>query len=303
MSMIVKDIINIGIRRLEDAGIMDPKIDAELLYCHMRNIDKAKMFMEWPVVLEEELCDRYFDLLDIRAEGTPLQYMLGIQEFMGLNFEVNESVLIPRQDTEVLVEEAIAIITGGKNEKYQRTTDMVVEPRKSWKVLDMCTGSGAIAVSVAKLCTNAEVTASDISSAAVAVAKKNAARHGLAKKVEVVEGDLFSPLKKRFGKPKFDMIISNPPYIRSSVIPTLQKEVKDFEPMSALDGGVDGLDFYRRIISEAPEFLKKGGVLMLEIGHDQAEDVAKLIDGAGPYQDIGVMKDLAGNYRVLVTRV
>ncbi|MCR5481906.1 MAG: peptide chain release factor N(5)-glutamine methyltransferase [Clostridia bacterium] len=303
MGMMVKDIINIATRRLEDAGVPDAKNDAEILYCHMRNIDRAKFFMEWPFNLEDELCDNYFALLDLRAEGKPLQYITGKQNFMGFDLLVDENVLIPRQDTEVLVAEAIAVINNGKSERFKRNTEMKVEPRKHWKILDLCTGSGAIAVAIGRLCANVEITASDISHAALEVAKKNVERHGLSKKVELAEGDLFTPFKKRFGKPRFDMIISNPPYIRSGEIPNLQREVKDFEPLTALDGGADGLDFYRKIIAEAPEYLKKNGVLMFEIGFDQAEDVVRLLDEAPPYTDVGVMKDLAGNYRVIITRV
>ncbi len=303
MGMMVKDIINIGTRRLEDAGVPDAKNDAELLYCHMRNIDRAKFFMEWPFDLEDELCDNYFGLLDLRAEGRPLQYITGKQNFMGFDVLVDERVLIPRQDTEVLVTEAVAIINNGKSERFKRGTQMKVEPRKNWKVLDLCTGSGAIAVAIGRLCMNVELAASDISHDAIEVAKKNVERYGLTKKIELFEGDLFTPFKKRFGKPKFDMIISNPPYVKSGVIPTLQREVKDFEPMSALDGGADGLDFYRKIIEQAPEFLKKNGVLLFEIGHDQAEDLVRLLEEAEVYNDVGVMKDLAGNYRVVITRI
>ena len=248
-------------------------------------------------VLEDRLCDEYFRLIDERASGKPLQYITGTQEFMGLEFDVNESVLIPRQDTETMVEDVISVIKDGvlRGESLEGTG------RREWDILDLCTGSGAIGISLAKLLTGVKVnvTCSDVSKVALEVARKNAGKLGVSKNIKFAEGDMFAPFDGRFKKKKFDLIASNPPYIESDVIPTLQTEVRDHEPMSALDGGEDGLDFYRVIAREAGEFLKKRGILFLEIGCDQGNAVRELLTEAEGYSDVRCLKDLARRDRII----
>lgn len=297
MSLSVKEILNIGQRRLQDAGVSDADLDCKLLYCFMRNITRTQLILMYQNVLEDRLCDEYFRLIDERASGKPLQYITGTQEFMGLEFDVNESVLIPRQDTETMVEDVISVIKDGalRGESLEGTG------RREWDILDLCAGSGAIGISLAKLLTGVKVnvTCSDVSKAALEVARKNAEKQGVSKSVKFAEGDMFAPFGGRFKKKKFDLIVSNPPYIESDVIPTLQTEVKDHEPMSALDGGEDGLDFYRIIAREAGEFMKKRGILFLEIGCDQGSAVRALLTEAGSYSDIRCLKDLAGRDRII----
>lgn len=297
MSLSVKEILNIGQRRLQDAGVSDADLDCKLLYCFMRNITRTQLILMYQNVLEDRLCDEYFRLIDERASGKPLQYITGTQEFMGLEFDVNESVLIPRQDTETMVEDVISVIKDGalRGESLEGTG------RREWDILDLCTGSGVIGISLAKLLTGVKVnvTCSDVSKAALEVARKNAGKLGVSKNIKFAEGDMFAPFGGRFKKKKFDLIVSNPPYIESDVIPTLQTEVKDHEPMSALDGGDDGLDFYRIIAGEAGGFLKKRGVLFLEIGCDQGNAVRELLTEAGGYSDIRCLKDLAGRDRII----
>lgn len=297
MSLSVKEILNIGQRRLQDAGVSDADLDCKLLYCFMRNITRTQLILMYQNVLEDRLCDEYFRLIDERASGNPLQYITGTQEFMGLEFDVNESVLIPRQDTETMVEDVISVIKDGalRGESLEGTG------RREWDILDLCTGSGAIGISLAKLLTGVKVnvTCSDVSKAALEVARKNAGKLGVSKNIKFAEGDMFAPFDGRFKKKKFDLIVSNPPYIESDVIPTLQTEVKDHEPMSALDGGDDGLDFYRIIAGEAGGFLKKRGILFLEIGCDQGNAVRELLTEAGGYSDIRCLKDLAGRDRII----
>ena len=297
MSLSVKEILNIGQRRLQDAGVSDADLDCKLLYCFMRNITRTQLILMYQNVLEDRLCDEYFRLIDERASGKPLQYITGIQEFMGLEFDVNESVLIPRQDTETMVEDVISVIKDGalRGESLEGTG------RREWDILDLCTGSGAIGISLAKLLTGVKVnvTCSDVSKAALEVARKNAGKLGVSKNIKFVEGDMFAPFDGRFKKKKFDLIVSNPPYIESDVIPTLQTEVRDHEPMSALDGGDDGLDFYRIIAGGAGGFLKKRGILFLEIGCDQGNAVRELLTEAGGYSDIRCLKDLAGRDRII----
>lgn len=295
MSLIIKELIQIGESALNKAGCMDPRIDAELLMMFLLKINKRQLFIKSPNLLDEKTCDVYFRLIDVRAGGTPVQYITGEQEFMGITFKVNNSVLIPRQDTETLVEEAIRVISEANAAKNP--------PMGGWRVLDLCCGSGVIGISLCKLAKDVKVTASDVSGKAVNIAKENARNTGVAKLIKFVEGDLFDPLRKGIGGKKFHMILSNPPYIRRDVIPTLQREIVEHEPLSALDGGVDGLDFYRRITAEAPAYLKPGGLLFLEIGYDQAGAVGALAEGTGQFEDISVVKDLAGHDRVLKCRL
>ena len=297
MSLLVKEMLTMGEKQLMDSDIADATRDCKILYCYMMDIPFSKIILEYQEVLQDRLCDKYFELIDRRSKGEPVQYIMGCQEFMGLEFIVNENVLIPRQDTETLVEDALEIINTGS----LRGEDMDVK-RKEWDILDLCTGSGAIGVSLARIANKVNVTCSDISEGAIKVAKENAQKHGLAKSMKFEQGDLFKPFNKHFHKQKFDMIISNPPYIKSSVIPTLQKEVCEHEPLSALDGGESGLDFYERIVSGVGSHLKKGGVLLLEIGNDQGEAVSGLLSRNGEFTSIRVLRDLAQRDRIVFAK-
>jgi release factor glutamine methyltransferase len=281
MSLIVKDLVKMGETQLVKAGCPEPKLDAELLYCFMKNIDRTEFIMEWSDIVEDRICEQYFDLIAIRATRRPLQHIVGTQEFMGLIFGIREDVLIPRHDTETVVEKA----------------EEVIKAHKVKSVLDLCSGSGVIGISLAKRISGLKVTASDSSAAAKALTQSNAKRNGV--KIEVEIGDLFTPL----GHKKFDMIVSNPPYIPREVIGTLEDEVRRFEPQEALDGGPSGLDFYQKIITEAPGHLKKAGWLVLEIGHDQAKAVKKLLEENGSFDEIAVYKDLAKHDRSIVAQL
>lgn len=282
--------LEVGIHRLEEAKIADAKRDAETLLLYLEKADRTFLYIHRNDATDEYRADAYFGLIDRRAAGEPLQYILGSQEFMGLNFAVNPSVLIPRQDTETLVE--LALKRAG-------------EKKRSLSILDMCCGSGAIAVSMAHFLPKAKITACDISLEALEVARGNAARNGLNGRIEFRESDLFFMTKRKKTvriKDSFDMILSNPPYIPTQDIDTLQTEVRDHEPIKALDGGSDGLDFYRRIAEDAFGSLKKDGLMFLEIGCDQAEAVTSLLSGAGYYSEIEVHKDLTGLDRVISCR-
>lgn len=297
MSLLVKEMLTMGEKQLMDSDIADATRDCKILYCYMMDIPFSKIILEYQNMLQDRLCEKYFELIDRRSSGEPVQYIMGSQEFMGLEFIVNENVLIPRQDTETLVEDALEIINTGT----LRGEDMDVK-RKEWDILDLCTGSGAIGVSLARIANKVNVTCSDISEGAIKVAKENAQKHGVAKSMKFEQGDLFKPFSKHFRKQKFDMIISNPPYIKSSVIPTLQKEVCEHEPISALDGGESGLDFYERIVSGVGGHLRKSGVLLLEIGHDQGEAVSGLLSRNGDFTSIRVLKDLANRDRIVFAK-
>lgn len=295
MSLIIKELIQIGTTALEKAGCLDPRIDAELIMMFMMKLDKQQLFIKSASLLDEKTCEAYFKLIDIRTGGTPVQYITGEQEFMGIPFKVNENVLIPRQDTETLVEEVIHDLKALDSRKKRTGGD--------WQILDLCCGSGAIGVSLCKLLKGLKVTGSDISSKAVEVARENASNAGVMKYMKFVEGDLFNPLRKGLGGAKYNVIVSNPPYVRRDVIPTLQREITEHEPLSALDGGEDGLDFYRRIAAEASAYLKRDGMLYLEIGYDQAQAVCALLEGPGRFEGVAVVRDLAGHDRVVKCRL
>ena len=266
---------NKGFKLLEEAGIMDAALDAGLLLEHVFGIDRNFLLLNG----DKDASDKegeYLDLIRKRAEHVPLQHLTGHQEFMGLDFAVNEHVLIPRQDTECLVEEAMRYVEDGM------------------KVLDVCTGSGCIIISLARYKNGLEAYGCDISEEALDTAAGNAESIGV--NVGFILSDLYESTDD-----KYDVIISNPPYIASDVVPTLMEEVRDHEPHLALDGGADGLDFYRRLIEGADDHLLKGGMIFFEIGFDQGEAVRALLKGHG-YVDVEVVKDLAGNDRVVHAR-
>lgn len=281
MSLIVKDLVKMGETQLAKAGCPEPKLDAELLYCYMKNIDRTEFIMEWSDMMEDRICEQYFDLIALRATRRPLQHITGTQDFMGLTFGVREDVLIPRHDTETVVEKA----------------EEIIRKAKVKTVLDLCCGSGVIGISLAKRIPGLKVTASDSSAAAKALTQSNAKRNSV--KIDVELGNLFIPL----GRKKFDLIVSNPPYIPREVIGTLDDEVRRFEPQEALDGGPSGLDFYQKIITDAPAHLKKAGWLVFEIGHDQGKDLIKLLEENGSFEEIEVFKDLAKQDRIVVARL
>lgn len=294
MSLPLKELISIGAKQLRDAGVADADIDAKELYCFMQGMNRTDLMLRWQEVLQDNQCEAYFDLIAQRASRMPLQHITGRQEFMGLPFEVNDKVLIPRQDTETMVEDALELMAKGtlRGQAYDDSL------KKGGDVLDLCCGSGAIGISIAKLAKGAHVTCSDLSRDAIEMAQKNACLNGC-KSVKFVESDMFDAFCGRLGKKKFNMIISNPPYVPPSVIEGLEPEVRDHEPMMALDGGRDGLDFYRIIAAQAPEHLKKGGVLMLEIGFDQREAVQGLIEETGQFEKILGLTDLTGKDRIV----
>ena len=309
MSLTLKEMIAIGENQLINAGVMNPKVDAEILYMDMRGIDKTRLFMEWGNEIDDDTCEQYFQLVDRRGKREPLQYITGTQEFMGLEFAVDENVLIPRPETEFMVEHALKIILGRASGDDNTATGEAASngtmseaelltkilPRKKWNVLDLCCGSGAIGVTIAHRCMNAKVTATDNSAAAIEVAKRNAEKARA--KVRFKTGDLLGAVK---AKHQFDMIISNPPYVPTHMIPILQEEVKNYEPIEALDGGEDGFDFYRRIIKDAPGYLKMDGVLILETGHDQGNAIADLINADNAYFGCAVLKDYNKHDRVCI---
>lgn len=280
-TLTLKQLYKVGTVKLAEEGIEEFSLDAWYLLEYVTGVSKAMYFAEPERAVSEENADRYIDCIRRRAAHIPLQHITGEQEFMGYPFYVNEHVLIPRQDTETLVEEAIRVM------------------RPKMKILDMCTGSGCIVLSILKMCrekyymTELQGIGADVSEEALKVARENGRR--LEVPVTWIQSDLFAKIPE---EEKYDVIVSNPPYIETAVIDTLQEEVRLHDPYIALDGKEDGLYFYRRIISEAGKYLKPQGKLMFEIGCDQAEAVEELMKNAG-YEQITVKKDLAGLDRVV----
>ncbi len=271
-----RECCRMGQEMLEGAGIREGALEARLLLEHVCGTDHNTLLAhgDRPVSPREEKL--YLQALEKRRERRPLQHITGRQEFMGLSFEVGEDVLIPRQDTEILVEEVLRQLQDGM------------------RVLDLCTGSGCILISLLHYNNWCEGVGTDLSQRALEVAERNAGRLlEPDKKWSFLQGDLFAPVEG-----KFDFIVANPPYIKTRELEELMPEVRDYEPRLALDGGEDGLDFYRRIIGESGEYLMSGGRLYFEVGWDQGDAVRTLMEKAG-YQEVEVVRDYAGLDRVV----
>ncbi len=266
-----------GIEQLEGVGITEAKLDARLLLEHVCATAQNDLYAHPDRVLSESEEKLFSELIARRAMREPVAYILGYWEFMGLRFTVSGDVLIPEQDSEFLVEEALRYCQDG------------------YTILDLCTGSGCIALGVLAYTNDTRAVCTDISESALKIARKNAEDLDLAGRTEFIKTDLF-PEK---GSVKADILISNPPYIKRSVIDTLEPEVRDYEPRLALDGDEDGLVFYRRIIQNAGDYLYSSGLILLEIGYDQAEEVKKLFEDEGHFHDIEVIRDFSGNDRVV----
>ena len=280
--MTIKQAMIKGVTILKLEKISTPKLKARLLLQYVLKKPRQYLIVYDNQKLTDKEEQEYLKYIELVAQGEPIEHITHQKEFMKLSFYVDENVLIPRQDTEVLVEEVIKI---AKNIRAK-------------KILDLCTGSGAIAVSLAKYLENTQITALDISGKALDVAIANAKNNHVQEKITFVESNLFQDLRQE----KYDIIVSNPPYIRRKEIATLDKEVRK-EPKIALDGGEDGLDFYREIINKGYEYLKYGGYICLEIGYDQKEEVMQIIKDKKQYTETYCKKDLYDNDRVIVTRL
>jgi release factor glutamine methyltransferase len=290
---------------LESKGIEDAVKEAEMLITETLHIDKSKLY-SGDLEISEETSRHIDSLAARRSEGEPIQYIIGHVDFYGMKINVGRGVLIPRPETELLVEETIRELKNQFTVHDSRFT-----------VLDLCTGSGCIAIAIAKHFPDADVYGVDKSDIAIQYAIRNAIENNV-RNVYFIKGDLFSiswdspesttPIGVRncrtvpiFAIHYFDCIVSNPPYIKTADIQSLQKEIKDYEPVEALDGGEDGLDFYRMIFKNAPKFLKKNGIIILEIGFDQAGDVKEIAMNAG-FKNVTFMKDYAGVKRIFIGR-
>ena len=274
--MNLREVLKQGIEKLKENNIEDASLKAKMLLSEILEMKKEYLIVHEEEILDEPDINTFFEKIDRLVNNEPIQYILNRQDFMGLNLYVDSNVLIPQPDTEILVEEVIALA----NEK------------ENLKILDMCTGSGAIAISLAKYIKNSNVYATDISENALEIAKDNSLKN--ITDITFIHSDVFENVKEN----EFDFIVSNPPYIETDVIKTLSKEVQN-EPHIALDGGEDGLYFYRKISKEAFDFLKQDGYLAFEIGYNQREAVENLLRENG-YKKIYSKKDLGGNDRIVI---
>ena len=274
-------------------------MDGEYLLMHVLGCQKKDLLIHPERVLTSDEIKRFSEAIERRGRREPPQYILGEVEFRGLLFKVNREVLIPRPETELLVEEAVR--------------NILVSP-ESVSVLDLCTGSGCVAICIARELKKTiplfpplikgeigglRIYAVDISGGAIAVARENAGRHGVEDSIQFLIGDLFHALEPLKLEGKIDLIVSNPPYVSTKEMKDLQPEIREYEPLQALYGGEDGLDFYRRIIREAPRYLKQQGSLIMEIGFDQAESVRRLLEKEKVFSRIEVKRDLAGIERII----
>ena len=278
MKYSIKNVLSDATQRLSAQKIDTPRLDAEILLAHVLNCRRLTLYIDSEKILPLESVLRFNDLINRRLKKIPVAYLTGTKDFMGLTFAVNENVLVPRPDTEILTE-----LVG----------EFLLERVGGGIFADLGTGSGAIAISILKFVKSARAMAVDISEAALSVAKFNAEKFHVADRIKFLCGDLFAPLEGKI----FDAIVSNPPYIPTNELKTLQAEVQR-EPKLALDGGADGLNFYRRILCDAPRFLVDGGILAVEVGINQSSVVKNLFLATG-FVDVEIIKDLSGLERVV----
>lgn len=265
---------------LKKKGSDSPRLDAEVMLAHVLGYERVQLYTHYEDVVGERARGEYRDLVRRRSEGAPVAYLVGRKEFYSLRFDVSPAVLIPRPETEFVVMEFLAAVKE------------IEEPTG----IDVGTGSGCIAIACARHKPGARFAAIDASADALAVARRNATRHAVADRIEFLEGDLLAPFA---GRAAVDVIVSNPPYIATAEVEALDPGVRDFEPRLALDGGVDGLDAYRRIAAQAPPLLKSGGRLILEIGYSQDSDVVAIIEATPGLRFSAAVRDLQGHPRVI----
>ncbi len=281
--MNIQELLKFGYELLKKVNIETYMIDSQLILCKVLNVDKLFIITNRGFKVEEKEINEYVRLIKLREKKMPVKYILQNAEFMGINFFVREGVLIPRMDTEILVEEAIEEIKGNNYKE----------------ICDVCCGSGAIGISLSNYIKEANVICYDISEIAIEVTEKNINMLGLNDRVKVYHSDLLNEAIEK--NRKFDIIVANPPYIKEAVIDTLMEDVKDYEPFIALSGGEDGLFFYRKLALQSRKLLNRGGSLIFEIGYDQRETVMNIME-ENSFKSVTCIKDLSGNDRVVKGR-
>ncbi len=310
--MKLQELIQNSKHELDSLNVEDADIKLKILIEYVFKISKEKLILKYKDEINDKKVEEFRKLLKKLENGIPIQYIINNQEFMGLNFYVDENVLIPQPDTEILVEEVIKYcneLRNNESEDKETNKDykenIEKEPiinkedkninKKTIKILDLCTGSGIIGISIYKYLENVEIYASDISQKALNIAEKNTNLNNA--KINFINSDMFENIHIK----DFDIIVSNPPYIESKVIESLSKEVQN-EPKLALDGGEDGLKFYRCILENAKDYLRKNGAIFLEIGYDQKEKIEEILKSYKIYKETKCIKDFGGNNRVIIIK-
>ncbi len=274
----IKSLLKKGVSILKEANSDNPILDGEVLLAYVLAVSKEKLIADRDSAVSGNDADSYLEVIEERASGKPVQYITGKQEFMGLNFNVGPGVLIPRGDTEIIVERIIKLLEG----------------KETSRIADLCTGCGAIGISLAYYIKDSFLYMTDISKAALGYCRYNAVKIGVEKRIKVMEGDLTAPLFSDKLEGELDVLVSNPPYISKKEIDKLPVSVGRYEPRLALYGGEEGFDCYEKIIKDAPKLLKKGGILIFEIGYNQGHTIKEMIEKAGFFEGIELEKDLAG---------
>ena len=270
---------------LKDKGIDSPRLSAELLLSHVLGLKRIDLYTQFGRIVGEEHLSQLHEFVKRAATHEPIAYLTGIKEFYSLEFEITRDCLIPRPETELLVERAIEFLRTRNGEQF---------------ICDLCTGCACVAVSIARNFAGCRVVATDISNAALEIAERNVARHGLGNRIHLLKGDLFEPVIPGLGPAKFDLIVCNPPYVSELEFTKLAKNVRDFEPKLALIAGQNGLDIAKRIVAEAGQFLKPAGALLLEIGNEQGPAVRDLLNATAHFAAVTIEKDYQNLDRLAV---
>jgi release factor glutamine methyltransferase len=303
----IEDCLGSGTLLLGQAGIETARLDAECLLAHVLSWARWRLVTERRRRLAPEKFERYLSLLHRRELREPLAYLLGTREFWSLPLAVSPGVLIPRPETETLVEVALSLLrderpeSGGRSSAFPAGHFVHGSGRGHPSLIDLCTGSGAVAIALARELPGALIFATDISRRALRIARSNAEAHGVLDRITFLRGNLWRALDGQGPERQVDLVVGNPPYIPSGLLPRLMPEIQ-WEPRLALDGGRDGLAVYRAILARAPEYIRVGGFLLLEIGADQADSVSRILEDFGGFDGIRILSDLAGRDRVVAAR-
>ena len=283
----IQKILNWTAQHFAEKGVDSPRLSAELLLAHVLGLERIELYTKFDTAVTKPQLDRLHKLVKRCAHHEPLAYIIGTTEFYSLKLKITPACMIPRPETELLVERAIEFLRTRKGQQF---------------VCDLCTGCGCIAVAIAKNFADAKIIATDISEEALSVAVENVEMHNLKGRVELLAGDLFEPIIPYLDVGKFDLIVCNPPYVSAAEYESLDKKIKDYEPREALYAGSDGLDVYGRIAEKANAFLKPDGALMLEIGYSQGPAVRELLERTGHFAEIKIEKDTSNNNRVVIAK-
>jgi release factor glutamine methyltransferase len=283
----IQKLLNWVAEYLKNKGVDSPRLSAEILLSSVLGLKRIELYTQFEKIITEEQLTRLHDLVERAGKHEPIAYLAGKTGFYSLELDITADCMIPRPETELLVERAIEFLRTRNGKQF---------------VCDLCTGSGCIAVAIARNYPDCQIIATDISDAALSVAAKNDEKHGLKERIKLLCGDLFDPIMPQLDVEKFDLIVCNPPYVSTAEFEKLGKNVKDYEPKLALFAGDDGLDIYRKIIERVGEFLKPDAALMLEIGYNQGQNVREFLEQVRIFAEITIEKDFNGNDRMIIAK-